>query len=99
MSVVTASSPAMNCAHSRAAYSRSRSDNDSQSARSREKSMSAGFQNFAFPPAKSLSGRLFQLSPPAVSDPNEVRAMRLPSTWMNICDVTVSSLTVKVGQA
>ena len=45
MSWVTASSPAMNCAHSRVAHSRSRSVSASQSARSREKSISAGFQN------------------------------------------------------
>src|ERR1700682_4426282 len=75
MSWVTASSPAMNSAHSRVAQSRSTSDSDSQSARSREKSMSAGSQNFALPPANSFNGRLFQLSPPALIDCECVRVM------------------------
>src|SRR5215213_4642179 len=77
MSWVTASSPAMNCAHSRVAESRSRSVSDSQSARSREKSMSAGSQNFALPPANNLNGRLFQLSPPAPSEPSRVRVISI----------------------
>src|SRR5882672_4679931 len=75
MSWVTASSPAMNSAHSRVAQSRSTSDSDSQSARSREKSMSAGSQNFALPPANSFNGRLLQLSPPALIDCVCVRVM------------------------
>src|ERR1700752_1408724 len=75
MSWVTASSPAMNSAHSRVAQSRSPSESDSQSARSREKSMSAGSQNFALPPANSFNGRLFQLSPPALIDCECVRVM------------------------
>src|SRR3954470_24918647 len=79
MSWVTASSPAMNSAHSRAAQSRSRSVSDSQSARSREKSRSAGFQNLALPPANSFSGRLAQLSPPASSECERVRVMKLTS--------------------
>ncbi len=72
MSLVTASSPAMNSAHSRVAYSRSRSVNASQSARSREKSISAGFQNLAFPPANNFNGTLSQLRPPLASEPNFV---------------------------
>src|SRR5258707_4733624 len=75
MSWVTASSPAMNSAHSRVAQSRSTSDSDSQSARSREKSMSAGSQNFSLPPANSFNGRLFQLSPPSLIDWVCVRVM------------------------
>ncbi|SHV17675.1 Uncharacterised protein [Mycobacteroides abscessus subsp. abscessus] len=49
---------------------------DSQSALSREKSIPAGSQNFALPPANSLSGKESQLSPPARSDPYCVRVMR-----------------------
>src|ERR1700755_2151968 len=70
----------MNWAHSRAAQSRSSSVRDSQSARSREKSMSAGFQNFALPPAKSFIGRLSQLSPPASSERECFRAIGFSSS-------------------
>src|ERR1700755_1982372 len=70
----------MNWAHSRAAQSRSSSVRDSQSARSREKSMSAGFQNFALPPAKSFIGRLSQLSPPASSERECVRVIGFSSS-------------------
>src|SRR6478736_8741945 len=70
----------MNSAHRRVAQSRSRSVRDSQSARSREKSISAGFQNFALPPAKSFIGRLSQLSPPASSERECVRAIGFSSS-------------------
>src|ERR1700760_1275660 len=70
----------MNCAHSRAAKSRSRSVRDSQSARSREKSISAGFQNFALPPAKSFIGSLSKLSPPASSGRESIRAIGFSSS-------------------
>ena len=43
-----------------------------QSDRSREKSMSAGSQNLALPPANSRSGRLSQLRPPAASESERV---------------------------
>src|SRR6185312_17007359 len=42
---------------------------------SREKSMSAGSQNLALPPANSLSGKLSQLRPPALIEPKYVRVM------------------------
>ena len=42
---------------------------------SREKSISAGSQNFAFPPANSFNGRLSQLRPPAASEPERIRVI------------------------
>src|ERR1700761_8891009 len=53
---------------------------DSQSARSREKSISAGFQNFALPPAKSFIGSLSKLSPPASSERESIRAIGFSSS-------------------
>ncbi len=64
MSSVTASSPAMNCAHSISAFSRSLSVKPCQSIASWLKSMSRGFQNFALPLSNSRSGSESQFSPP-----------------------------------
>src|ERR1700757_5496036 len=70
----------MNSAQIRVAPSRSLSDSDSQSARSRLKSMSAGSQNLALPPANSFNGRLSQLRPPARSEPSRVLFMMWTSS-------------------
>src|ERR1700742_436899 len=70
---------------------------DSQSARSCEKSISAVFQNFALPPAKSFIGRLPQLSPPASSDRECVRAIGFSSSNdVGACQLVRSTRT---GQA
>src|ERR1700758_2913060 len=72
----------MNSAQIRVAPSRSLSDSDSQSARSRRKPMSAGSQNLALPPANSFNGRLSQLRPPARSEPSRVRFMMWTSSHL-----------------
>src|ERR1700744_2510114 len=67
---------------------------DPQSARSREKSISAGFQNFALPPAKSFIGRLSQLSPPASSERECVRAIGFSSSNdVGVCESVRSTRT------